>query len=350
MINVAILGYGVVGSGTARLIKHNASKLKDYLNDDITVKKIIDIRKFQNDEFESIISDNFDTVLNDDEIKIVAETIGGQTVAYKYTKALLEKGKSVVTSNKELVAEKGDELLQIAAANNCHYLFEASVGGAIPIINTLTTSLQPNNITKIIGILNGTTNYILTEMFQNSLSFEEALANAQNLGYAERNPDADIKGIDAQRKIAILSDIAWGLKIDPNLVPTRGIDFVTQDIIDKAASINCVIKLICYAEKIDDRICIFVSPCAINKNSVIANINGVFNGVVFSCDYADDILLSGRGAGSNPTASAVVSDIAQAYILSPRKKPLWKKGNVILADKSICGFKYLDNTEIPIIK
>lgn len=349
MIYCAILGYGVVGSGVAELLYENTDYITSSVNETLQLKKIIDLRSFPGNQFEDIISCNFEEVLNDKEISVVAETIGGKKVAYEYTKKLLSAGKSVVTSNKELVADKGEELLQIAANNGVHYLYEAAVGGAIPVLKTEKESLSHNRIQKIQGILNGTTNFILTQIKEKGISFADALATAQNLGYAEKDPTADIKGLDACRKIAILADIAYGETVDPLRIETHGIEEITPTIMKAAESKGYAIKLIGYAEKKNKGLVIFVSPCAIPFSNPLARIDDVFNGVTLSCDFAGDITLIGRGAGSRPTASAVVADMIDACKTNPRSIPQWISGTSPVYGLDELKLPVLNGTKIPIL-
>jgi len=349
MYNAAILGYGVVGSGVAKMLTDNANRIEKKTGARINLKRIVDIRDFPGDRFESIITKDFNEVLADDEINVVAETIGGVGVAYKFTKALLESGKNVVTSNKELVAKHGEELLAIAAEKGVSYFFEAAVGGGIPVIRAMLSSLEANNYKRIVGILNGTTNYILTMMKKNGTPFAEALAQAQKLGYAEQDPTADIKGFDAQRKISILADIAYGETISPDEVYTEGIDRITPETLAYASSKGYEVKLICYAEKKENGIYAFVSPCAVKASSPLSHVEDVFNGVTVSCDCADDMTFIGRGAGSLPTASAVVADITDACVLKANASPLWQKGSSKLFGLKDMDLPTLEGTTLPII-
>ena len=312
MINVGVLGYGTVGSGVVELLDKNNDIIRKRTKEEINVKYILDIKDFKGDKYESKIIKDFNLILNDKEISTVAEVIGGVTIAYEYTKKLLEAGKNVVTSNKELVSVKGEELLKIARKNNVKYLFEASVGGGIPVIHPLVQCLTVNKINKIIGIMNGTTNYILTKMIQDKIDFKEALKNAQNLGYAESNPDADILGYDACRKICILSDLAYGININPDLVQVEGIDNLSLEDIENADRLGYVVKLIGYSKKINDKeIEIFVAPCALRKTYPLANVEDVFNAILVNGDATDEVMFYGKGAGKFPTASAVCSDIIE---------------------------------------
>jgi len=309
MIYAAIMGYGVVGSGVAEVLDVNKNLITKRTGDEIYVKHILDIRDFPGDKFENRITHDFDIILNDPEVSIVAEVMGGVGKAYEFTLKLLNAGKSVVTSNKELVAAHGDELLSIAAKNNVRYMFEASVGGGIPIITPLEDSLAANEITEIYGIVNGTSNYILTSM-KNGKTFEEALADAQAKGYAEKDPTADIEGHDSCRKICILAAMVFGVLFDPSMVPTRGISSVTLEQVEKAENDGYSVKLIARAVKTSDgKISLSVAPTKVKKSNPLAGIEGVYNGIIVSGNSVGDVMFYGQGAGSLPTASAVVADI-----------------------------------------
>jgi len=306
MVKVAILGYGTVGSGVYEIIRDNSF---DYeaLNP-IGVKYILDIRDFPDHPEKELFTKNFDDILNDDEVYCVVEAMGGLHPAYEFTKALLSKGVNVVTSNKELVATHGPELLKIAKDMNVNYLFEASVGGGIPIIKPMCSSLMSNKIQKIIGILNGTTNFILTEMIENNKDFDEALLDAQNKGYAERDPSADVEGHDACRKLAILSSLAWSEYVNYKDIETEGITKITLDDVKYAEKFGYVIKLIGYAEK-KDKLFARVSPMLVSKKYPLSGVCGVFNAIVVKGNYLGTSMFYGRGAGKFPTASAVVADV-----------------------------------------
>lgn len=323
MAKIAVMGFGTVGSGVWEIIK--SKNFGKAAGEDIEVKRILDIRDFDEPEVKKLLTKDFNDILNDPEITAVAEVMGGLHPAYEFTKQLLQKGKSVVTSNKELVATYGTELLNLACENGVRYLFEASVGGGIPVIAAMTNNLGANKIKKIMGILNGTTNYILTEMFTKCKGFLEVLEKAQELGYAERNPEADVEGYDACRKIAILASVAWGKFVDYNDIHTEGITEVTLDDVKYAEKLDAVIKLIGYAD-IDenDKIYARVSPMIIPKSSPIANVCDVFNAVMLSCDMLGDAMFYGRGAGKLPTASAVVSDIIECQKHKKMHTILWE--------------------------
>ncbi len=309
MINVAILGFGVVGSGVAEVLTQNKKIIEDRLSTEVNIKYILDLREFPESPFGDLIIHDFNIILNDPDVNIVAEMMGGSHPAYDFSKAALIAGKSVVTSNKEVVANFGSELLSIAKAHNVAYLFEASVGGGIPIIRPMCNDLASNNITEISGILNGTTNYILTKMARDGVDFDTVLKEAQEKGYAERNPSADVDGLDAARKIVILSALAFGKAISPNDIHTEGITSITSDDVEAAASLGYSIKLIGYTSKEDEKIIAMVSPRLIPYSNPLSSINDVFNGILLNGDMVGDVMFYGPGAGKLPTASAVCADI-----------------------------------------
>ena len=327
---VAIIGYGVVGSGVAELFtKNHDSIVKRSTQAQLELKYILDIRDFTGDPNEHLFVKNFETILNDPEVGIVVETIGGIHPAYDYTLASLKAGKSVVTSNKELVATKGYELLKMADSMNVNYLFEASVGGGIPIIRPITQCLAANEINEVAGILNGTTNFILTKMIAEGMSFETALALAQENGYAEKDPTADVEGHDACRKVCILAALCFGKHVYPEEVYTEGISKVTLEDVEYARDWGGVIKLIGRAARVDkDRISAMVSPAFVPKNSQLASVDDVFNGILVRGDAIGDVVFYGRGAGKMPTASAVVADVIDCAKHFERKKMFgWEDGN-----------------------
>lgn len=323
MVKVAILGFGTVGSGVYDIFKEN--NFNEEAMSPIEVKYILDIRDFPEHPEKHLFTKDFEDILNDDEIYCVVEAMGGLHPAYEFTKSLLEKGVNVVTSNKELVASYGPELLAIAKEKNANYLFEASVGGGIPIIKPMCSSLKSNRVEKIIGILNGTTNYILTEMITKDKDFGEALSDAQAKGYAERNPAADIEGHDACRKLAILSSLAWGSYVNYNDIVTEGITQITLDEVHFAEELGYVIKLIGYAEK-KDKLFARVSPMLVSKNFPLSGVNDVFNAIAVEGNYLGTSMFYGKGAGKFPTASAVVSDVIESVRHISAKKAYieWK--------------------------
>ena len=311
MINVAVLGFGVVGSGTAALITENAELIKNKVGDDVYVKRILDLRDFPDSPFADRITHDINDIINDKDISIVCEVIGGLHPAYEFTVAALNAGKSVVTSNKEIVATLGVELLEIAAKNGVSYMFEAAVGGGIPVLRPLAEDLATvNRIERVDGILNGTTNYILTRMKEDGASFADALAGAQKNGYAEADPSADILGKDTCRKICILGAIAFGKLLDVKGISTEGITALTLFDIENAEKMGYSVKLIGSAFKDDSgKIVELVRPCLVNHANPLSRINDVFNGVSVRGNYVGDVMFYGRGAGSEPTASAVASDV-----------------------------------------
>lgn len=324
MINIAILGHGVVGSGVIEVILSHKESLTKRSKEEINVKKILDIREFNDVEYKNLFTKNYDEILNDPEISIVVEVMGGLEPAFTFVKSALEKGKSVVTSNKELVAAKGAELLAIAQKNNLSFMFEASVGGGIPIIRPISQCLAANEVGEIAGILNGTTNFILTKMIKEKLNFDDALKLAQELGYAERNPAADVEGHDACRKICILASLAFGTHVYPDSVHTEGITNISLSDVDYAANWGGVIKLIGSVKmKENGKISIIVSPMFVGGDSQLANVDDVFNGIMVRGDATGDVVFYGKGAGKLPTASAVVADVIDCIKHAKSRKYLF---------------------------
>ena len=309
MIQIAILGFGVVGSGTAEVLTENKQLIEERLGCEYNIKYILDLRDFPNSPFGSLVIHDFNTILNDPEVSIVVEMMGGSHPAYDFSKACLEAGKNVVTSNKEVVATFGVELCRIAREKGVRYLFEASVGGGIPVIRPMINDLSSNRINKISGILNGTTNYILTSMRDKGASFADALKTAQELGYAEANPSADVDGIDAARKIVILAAIASGKLISPKTIYTEGITKITLEDTNMARLLGYTVKLIGYAEVKGDKLIAFVSPRMVPETNPLCRIDGVFNGILVNANMVGEVMFYGPGAGKLPTASAVVADI-----------------------------------------
>ncbi len=325
MINIAILGHGVVGSGVAEILRNNARGVAAKAGESIAVRRILDLRAFPDLPYADLFTTAFDDILKDEEIRIVVETMGGLHPAYDFVKACLLAGKSVVTSNKELVAAKGDELLAIARENNLNFLFEASVGGGIPILRPMDQCLAANEVFEVAGILNGTTNFMLTKMIREKMSFDGALALAQKLGYAERNPAADVEGMDACRKICILASLAFGKHVLPEEVYTEGITAITETDVQYAAACGGVIKLVGRAVRTEDghTFCM-VAPMILPADNQLANVDDVFNGIMVRGDSVGDVVFIGRGAGKLPTASAVVADIIdEVKHLKARKYLFW---------------------------
>lgn len=328
MINVAVLGFGTVGSGVVEII--NGKDFTGKTGQDITVKKVLDIRSFEGTPYGHLVTSDFESIINDDEISIVVEAMGGTNPAYDFTKRSLLAGKSVVTSNKELVATHGTELLQIAKDKNVCYMFEASVGGGIPIIRPLTNCLAANDINSIMGILNGTTNYILTKMINEGESFENALKDAQNKGYAESNPSADVDGIDACRKIAILASLAFGKFVDSNNISTEGITKITLEDVEYASKINHRIKLIGQCKKVGEKVFAKVSPLMLPDENPLSDVVDVFNGILVDGSATGEVMFYGKGAGKLPTASAVVADVIDIVKHEGLGSPYWTDGGELV--------------------
>lgn len=313
MIKAAVLGYGTVGSGVYNVIRENRELINERAGQEIEIKYVLDLRKFPGDPVEKVLTDNFDDIVNDSEIKIVAEVMGGIGASYEFTKRSLEAGKNVCTSNKELVAEHGLELMRIARENDVNYFFEASCGGGIPIIRALNDCLTADAIDQITGILNGTTNFILTEMTQrDGVSFSKVLKQAQENGFAERDPSADIDAYDPARKIAILSSIIFGSSIDYKDVYTEGIRKISAEDIRYASTLGYAVKLLAEAKKTEDGIRVYVAPFLLAEDHPLYPINGVMNAVYVHGNMLGDAVFTGAGAGSLPTASAVVADVIDA--------------------------------------
>lgn len=312
MINVAVLGYGTVGSGVVEVIEGNKKLINERCKEEINVKYILDLRDFPGNPYESKVVHDYNIILEDPEVQIICETMGGTKPAYDFSKNALLKGKSVCTSNKELVAAHGPELIKIASENKCNYLFEASVGGGIPIIRTINSALTAEDIDEISGILNGTTNYILTKMECEGSKFEDVLKEAQDKGYAERNPEADVEGHDAGRKIAILASLMSGGTMKYEDVYTEGITKITTEDFSYAKALGKTIKLCAVCKKGDDgSYYAMVSPRMVSKSHPLAMVNDVFNAVFVHSNMLDDSMYYGRGAGKLPTASAVVGDVVE---------------------------------------
>lgn len=319
MVNVALLGFGTVGSGVAEVLTENRTLIQNKTGIDFEIKYILDLREFPDHPLGDRVVHDINIILNDPEISIVVEMMGGVHPAYDFSIAAIKSGKNVVTSNKAVVAEYGPELLSEAKKRGLRYLFEASVGGGIPIIRPLSELCIEDEVTEIIGILNGTTNYILTAMKNDGVSFEEALATAQWMGYAEADPSADVDGFDTCRKICILSAVAFGNLIPFESVKTVGIRSITIDDINKAEDNGCAIKLIARAVKINKDVYMTVAPYAVRRGNPLHSISDVFNGILVRSKIAGDLMFYGKGAGKLPTAGAVVSDIIDIGIRGERQ-------------------------------
>ncbi len=342
MIQVAIMGHGVVGSGVAEILLTHKDSLTKKAKEEIYIKHILDLREFPDLPYADKFTKDFNDIVSDDEVKVVAELMGGVNPAFDFVKRCLEAGKSVVTSNKELVAKKGAELLATAKKHNVNFLFEASVGGGIPIIRPLNNCLVANDVDEIAGILNGTTNFILTKMIRESMSFKDALTLAQQLGYAERDPSADVEGHDACRKICILASLAFGKHVYPDNIHTEGITNISLEDVEYASQWGGVIKLIGEVKHLEnDMLDIFVSPMFVSNESQLSSIDDVFNGILVKGDATGDVVFYGKGAGKLPTASAVVADIVDCVKhISARKYLFWEDcdgSNVIPYEESTCA-------------
>ncbi len=347
MINVAILGYGTVGSGVYEILKKSPETIAKKAGDILNIKYILDIRDFDDHPEKEHFTKDFNKILQDDDVKIVVEAMGGLNPAYDFTKSALLAGKTVVTSNKELVATHGTELIKIAKEKSVNYFFEASVGGGIPIIRPLNQCLAANEIEEINGILNGTTNFILTKMFSEGASFENALSEAQALGYAESNPSADVDGHDACRKTAILSSLATGKFVDYNNIPTEGIRNISTTDVLFADKIGYVIKLIGAAKIAENgKVTALVAPRLVSKENQLSDVNSVFNAILLKGDSLGDVMFYGRGAGKLPTASAVVADVIDgAKHLNVNKWVIWQEAdNDIMTDPMEATYSYFVRT------
>lgn len=326
MLQIALLGFGVVGSGTAEVLTQNQKQVAAYCGDEVNVKYILDLRDFPEHPLGDRVVHDIQIILNDPEVVLVAEMMGGAHPAYDFTCAALKAGKHVVTSNKEVVATFGAELLDLARENRVSYLFEASVGGGIPIIRPMQTDLASNEILSVSGILNGTTNFILTKMKNEGAAFADVLKLAQQKGYAEANPAADVEGLDAARKIVILAALAFGKLIDPNKISTTGITGITEEHTALADKLGGAIKLIGHTERVDGRVLALVSPFLVLSSNPISHVDDVYNGILVNSNMLGRALFYGAGAGKLPTASAIVADILD--ILSgrstDRRLPHWQ--------------------------
>ena len=342
MSKIAILGFGTVGSGVYDVIRTNCDSIAEKTGSKLEIGHILDIRDFDSHPEKHLFTKDFSVILNDSEVEIVAEVIGGINPAYTFTKQCLEAGKSVVTSNKELVAKHGTELIALAKANGCSYLFEASVGGGIPLIDPLCRAMSGNKINKICGILNGTTNYILTQMATCGSDFETALSGAQKNGYAEANPAADIEGIAACRKIAILSSVAWGAQTDCDKIKTTGISDITTNDMVFAQKLGFTVKLIAYSTIDNNRISAMVEPMFVSSENPLYFVNDVFNAGLIEGNATGNVMFYGKGAGKDATASAVVADIISICTGVAKSFPVsWKKSDSIcMGDEPTEKFAY----------
>ncbi len=322
MAKIAIMGYGTLGSGLAEVARINADTIAERIGEEVFVKYILDIRDFENNPYQDKMIKDFSVIENDPEVEVVVETIGGTKVAQEFTRRALLAGKHVVTANKELVATYGKDLLAIAKEKNVNYLFEASVGGAIPLLRPLYQCMAGNQIEEIAGILNGTTNYILTRMVEGGVSFETALKEAQSKGYAEADPTADVEGIDAGRKICILSNLAWGKEVVPAKVSMEGISAIDLQDVDIAAAAGYKVKLLGHALRMPEgKVAAYVAPHLVSKSKLLSGVDDVFNACMIRGNSADEIMFYGKGAGK-PTASAIMGDIIDAIAHRDQRRDL----------------------------
>ena len=335
MIKIAVLGYGTVGSGVVEVIHTNGAVINQRIGDTLEIKYVLDLRDFPGTPVENLITHNFEDIVNDEEVKIVVEVMGGIEPAYTFVKKSLLAGKSVATSNKALVAKHGAELLAIAKENNLNFLYEASVGGGIPIIRPLASSLTGDEIEEFTGILNGTTNYMMSKMYHEDADYDAVLKEAQAMGYAERDPSADVEGHDACRKIAILSSIISGKQVDFEDIYTEGITEITLEDIQYAKAMDMKIKLLASCKRSGDKLCAIVAPHLVSKNHPLYNIEDVFNAIFVKGNMLGDSMFYGSGAGKLPTASAVVGDIVEAAKNPDRSMmATWDAEKLALEEKS----------------
>lgn len=342
MINIAIMGFGTIGSGVFKVVNTNGAILKKNAGDDVRVKYVLDIREFPGQPVEKVLTHDINTIIEDPEVSVVVETMGGVEPAYTFVSRALAAGKSVCTSNKELVAKKGSELLALAKSKNVNFFFEASVGGGIPIIRPLLSCLTADDIEMISGILNGTTNFILTKMNREGTGFEDALKEAQANGYAERIPDADVLGYDPCRKIAILFSLVMGKKVDFEDIYTEGITKITKEDFAYANKLGWGIKLLANGWKENGQVYAMVAPALVKPEHPLYGVNDVFNGIMVHGNMVDDVMFYGRGAGSDATASAVVGDVVEAA-KNPGKTVYegWTEEKQQLSDVSGSAKKFL---------
>ena len=343
MAKIAIMGFGTVGAGVAEVVRLNGAKMAEELGEELSIKYILDVRDFSDSPYAKKMIKDFSIIENDDEVEVVVESIGGKGVALDFTRRALQAGKHVVTSNKELVATHGKELLAIAKARNVNYLFEASVGGGIPVLRSMFQELATNQIEEIVGILNGTTNYILTRMEKAGISCAEAVKEAQEKGYAEKDPTADVEGIDACRKLCILSDLAFGKEAAPELVSTEGISNIQRQDVGIAAAAGYQVKLLGHALRLPDgKQAAYVALHLVPENCPLAPVSDVFNAIIIRGNAVGDVMFYGRGAGDLPTASAVLSDVMDAIRHRERRRNLgWSQSADLVAADDLVMRWYL---------
>ena len=335
MVNIAVLGYGTVGSGVVEVLKTNQESINKRVGEEVKIKKVLDIKDFPGDPVQELITHDFEEIVNDEEIHIVVEVMGGIEPAYTFVKRCLLAGKSVATSNKALVAAHGPELLAIAKEKKINFLFEASVGGGIPIIRVLNSSMTADEVEEITGILNGTTNYMLTKMFYEGANYDDVLKEAQDNGYAERNPEADVEGYDSCRKIAILASLITEKHVDFADIYTEGITDITAEDMKYAKEMGLSIKLLASCKREGDKVYALVAPFLLGPQNPLNSVNGVFNAIFVHSNMLGDAMYYGSGAGKLPTASAVVADVVEAAKnLDCSMMSMWKSETLKIEDKS----------------
>ena len=346
MINVAVLGYGTVGSGVAKILWENRTHVNRRAGEEINLKYVLDLREFPGDPVEKVLVHDYDIIVNDPEIRVIAEAMGGLEPAYTFAKRALQKGISFCTSNKVLVEAKGAELIELAKANNANFFFEASVGGGIPVIRPMIECLTADHFDEISGILNGTTNYMLTRMEKEGVAYDEVLAEAQQLGYAERNPEADVEGHDAGRKIAILASLAYEKQVNFADLSMEGITKITETDFEYARNLEASIKLLGSARKKDGKIYALVAPFIVAKDDPLYAVNGVYNAIKFHGDMLENVMFYGQGAGKEATASAVVTDIQDCVRrLGSHREILWSAETAKMGDITEYPFRFLVRVE-----
>lgn len=347
MIQAAIMGYGTIGSGVAEVLRVNQEKIAERAGDGIGIKYVLDLREFEGDPVQKLIVHDYQAIARDPEVKIVVETMGGVEPAYTFVKAMLEAGKHVVTSNKALVADKGAELITLAKEKSVNFLFEASVGGGIPIIRAIHSCLTADEIEEITGILNGTTNYMMTKMASEGLEFDDVLKDAQDLGYAEKDPTADVEGYDACRKIAILTSLVCGRQVDFQDIHTEGITKISAADMKYAKQMGRAIKLLASSKKTKDGYLAMVAPFLISPEHPLYMVNDVFNAVFVRGNVLGDAMFYGSGAGKLPTASAVVADMVEiAKHLNCNIRVEWNPRKMKLADVSKASCRFFARTTL----
>ena len=345
MIKAAVMGYGTIGSGVVEVLETNRESVAKRAGDEIEVKYVLDLRDFPGDPIQDKIVHDYQTIVNDPEVSIVVETMGGVEPAYTFVKAMLEAGKNVTTSNKALVAEKGSELIAIAKDKSVNFMFEASVGGGIPIIRSLNSCLTADEIEEITGILNGTTNYMMTKMSEEGSEFDDVLKDAQAKGYAEKDPTADIEGHDACRKIAILTSLVCGQQVDFRDIHCEGITKISATDIKYAKAMGRAIKLLATSKRVDDSYCAMVAPCMVAPEHPLYSVNDVFNAVFVHGNVLGDAMFYGSGAGKLPTASAVVADMVEiAKHLNINIHVDWSSRKMSLADYKLASNRFFVRT------